>query len=229
MDFNLLTTFISTERANKYLSYSNNSNPFALYCWNIEMASSIFKLTSNFEVYLRNAIVKIIENNYINGFLDITFLGSLPKELLIEIFKDINDFEHKNNISPKTYSIFDARKAISSTNDIKSITFHVTSGYLIANRTFSFWCRMLKRKDIQNNIHVGFPNFSASKITHKKLVNRCNYIREIRNRICHNENIINCNTKHLREEILFILSLIDDKLADFEREKETISCFQNLK
>lgn len=222
-NLSILKPFISEDRASTYHRYSPNNDVTALslYCWNIEISSELFKIISSFEVYLGNAILTMMEKAISNGIFNITFLGSLTLDHRRSIFKVLRRIDSSITFNPNIN--------VSRTNLIPLLN-ERHKGKIASEMNLFF------REDLFNNqvaissitLRDGFPYLSDDK-SGDDIKNIISNIRKIRNRICHNEHLLNENIKDVLNRIFELLSYISPELAEFEREKENVSCFLKLK
>lgn len=208
IDYSSLEQFLSEERLNKYLKYTDNDIKLAikLYELNIEISQSLYLPLNYFEVFLRNycnnKLVKEINNSWLNS--NILFGNNKEKEKLT--FKKIEEVKLRIIKHKKENNILNY---IPNNNDIVSnLDLGFWTNLFCANYENTIWAPYLK------HIFVGFQRKDLFKII--------NTIRELRNRIFHYEPII-FNQQYLEEQYNNIIAIIgfisNDTICDYIENK----------
>ena len=198
MEYNGLEKFLSKERLDKYLQFTNNDirKAVKLYELNIEISESLYLPLNYFEVFLRNhcnnKLVKEIDSNWFNANI---LLGNNKEkgQWAINKIKEAKSkiIKHKKEKKILNY--------IPNSNDIISnLELSFWSNLFCANYEFTIWIPYLK------HIFVGFQRKNLFKII--------DAIRELRNRIFHYEPIIfNQNLEEQYNNIVAIICFISNK------------------
>jgi len=177
-----------------------------LYIWNIQTSSAFLEFFSFYEVALRNAILFCVEHIHRYSLLDSRFIQSLPLKHRTNLLNIIND------ISGENYEYQHNRP-------LKIDTSKVNINTVIAKLNFHFWEFLLSSsyssRYLTHHYRKSFKNAkSALKI--KQIHRITAEIRELRNRVCHNEPIFKKPyLKRLYFKALIVLKLIDEELSVF--------------
>lgn len=218
--FNLqkFETHLSPARLNAYRQFlrnagqsENNIEPklYELYLWNVQASSAFLELLSFYEVALRNAILLSVRRVHRYSIFDSRFIQSLPEKRRNDLFKVINDvsgerFEYTHN------------------RPIRIDPNQVNENAVIAKLNFHFWESLLSKsyasRYLEHHYRVSFPNAKSARQI-KQIHRTTKDIRDLRNRVCHNEPIFKKkNLKRLYLKALVILKWIDKEYAAFVLE-----------
>lgn len=213
MDYEDLEKFFSKERMKKYLVMANNDKEKAvkLYFDNINYSSKLYTILSYFEVFLRNKI-----NNK---------MAKIDKEWLINLTllnaKILNKLKIDKNLSVKTYLIFE--KFFKVQENLLDIAEHdlledkkpITNDYLVSRLNFGFWTRLLNKVYEDDIWRKYLVKTFGKKIKRGAIEKDLNELRRLRNRIAHNECVL--NLKHTPVEyydfMIDFIKKIDVKTA----------------
>lgn len=178
----LVANIISQERLSKYLIASGYKTEIALalYGWNIQISEAFFPILSASEVCLRNTVsARLIELYGQKWWEDTAFLAQIKAgKRIVKVAKD--KLQAKGP---------------------------VTSGGITAELAFGFWVKMLLPRHeavFWNDLSISFPNL-PQHITYSGLHQRCDDVREFRNRVFHHEPILQRN---ISQEYAQIMELI---------------------
>lgn len=188
----LLVDIISQDRLGRYLTEAghNVDRALALYGWNIQLSEAFFPVLSAAEVCLRNTVAARLGALYGATWWDnATFHGQIRP-------------------SGKRIALTARDKLIQSGQ--------VTSGRMTAELNFGFWVKMLLPRHeavVWTDLRASFTHLPA-KITYDDLYNRCDAVREFRNRIFHHEPILHRDISKEHSKIMELIGwLSPDKAA----------------
>lgn len=178
----MVLEIISQDRLGKYLiSAGHNQNKaLDLYGWNIQISEAFFPLLSASEVCLRNKI----------------------SDRMIELYGN-NWWDHQDFLN----QIKNGTRIVKSAKGKLKTKGRVTSGGMTAELNFGFWSKMLLPRHeaiFWGDFRDTFSDLPANK-TYNNFSDRCEEIREFRNRIFHHEPIFN---RDISKEYSKILELI---------------------
>ena len=182
----MVANIISQERLTKYMIAAGGDPEVALaiYGWNIQISEAFFPLLSAAEVCLRNTVSARLIQVYGHKWWD------KPQfHLLIR--------KRGKGIVLRTQNRL-ARKG------------PVTSGKMIAELSFGFWVQMLKPETeaaLWAPMHASFSDLPRT-ITYAQFYERCNQVKEFRNRIFHHEPIIERDILYEYGKILELITWI---------------------
>jgi len=159
---------LSNDRFATYLEASgfDQGRALRLYGWNMRISASFYPLLSSIEVCLRNRMEKRLCEVFREewwtdqGFIEL--LGKKGKPIVLRAASDIE----KRGKTP-------------------------TSGRMTAELSFGFWTNMLLPKyeaPLWSELILHFPDLPAA-LTQSEFHDRCEVVREFRNRISHHEPI----------------------------------------
>lgn len=190
---------ISIDRLSHYSNIFNTQDKKLLiqkYLLNVELSKSFYFPLQKLEITLRNNIHNILSNQ----------LGSS------------NWFEQPDFLTLESYKKMDEAK--------KNISKEVTSGRIISELSFGFWCALFSKpydQKIWNKYtKLIFPNILRKYATRKVLMNKINSIRKFRNKIFHFDTIIDNkelllqNHKDILEMIYWLNKDIYDLTIEFD-------------
>lgn len=165
------------------------------YLLNIELSKSLYLPLQKFEITLRNNI-----HNILTIHLETDKWFEINSFLTIESSNKINDAK-------------------------KNITKELTSGRIVSELNFGFWCALFSKpydQKIWNKYtKLIFPNIPKKYATRKILMNKINFIRKLRNRVFHFDTIIQSTNlletyKELLEMIYWLNKDIYDLTIEFD-------------
>ena len=179
-----LQAIISAERLEKYLKAGGFKIDRALdlYAWNMKLSAAFVPLFSAAEICLRNLMVarisEVFGTNWWENSEFLLLLGGKGKGI---VKRAENKILKKNN--------------------------PLDSGRMTAELSFGFWGNMLLPKyseALWSDMHIVFPDLSAG-LDQVAMYDRCEEIRELRNRISHHEPIF---TREITKDYATCLELI---------------------
>lgn len=178
----MVSNVISQERLTNYLTASgyNPERALALYGWNIQISEAFFPVLSASEVCLRNTVSARLAELYQPRWWEST-------EVLTQI---------RNG-----------KRIVKTAQDKLRKKGPVTSGGMTAELAFGFWVNMLLpyHKDVfWSNLNDAFPNL-PQQVTYTDLYNRCDDVREFRNRVFHHEPIFRRNISQEYSQIMELI------------------------
>lgn len=173
---------ISEDRLQKYLKAAgyDDQRALKLYGWNIQISEAFFPVLSASEVCLRNII----------------------SERLLMLYGE-TWWENESFLT----QIDGGKGSVKTARDNLKRKGAVSSGGMTAELNFGFWIKMLlprHREVFWHDFESAFRDFPDS-IPYEDLHQRCDEVREFRNRVFHHEPIFERN---LSEEYSKIMSLI---------------------
>lgn len=236
MKLSILQSSLSLERLNPYLNYVQQKTlddvegkTVELYVWHSKISAAFLDLAQYYEVALRNAILKAIEDKYPTySIQDRAFIRSIPKNSQKELkclIKEMRDDVIKS----------ERVKSGKSINDIEDKDVVLNNGKIVAGLNFYFWETILKYmfcvNDSGNNDsfpllyrHKALFSQTATDEEFKKIVNITNKFRhKIRNRICHHEPIYKNNLDEIYKEVMWCINQISPNLHELLVEELDIA------
>ena len=221
-----LEIYLSKERLNKYLEVANNNKEKAieLYEANLKYSSKMYILLSCFEVFLRNSINIQMAKYNIDWILNISFLNS----------KILNNLRKTKSANKETI-IFYKKFFEKQTNMLNTAIFSlqednktINNNYLISRLNFGFWTRLFN-KSYETEIWNKYLYKIFNKPIKRGLIEfRLNELRRLRNRIAHNECIL--NLKHTPLEyydfIIEFLGMIDLDITNWLKKQMSRDLFK---
>ena len=202
-----LEKFLSKQKLEPYLKETNGGKDKALnlFKYNLELSSQMYKALQIFELSTRNIFNIYLSRRYGNNWIN-------RKEIL----SGNNNKNYKlNNDIEKIKNKFIEDKKPFDTNDI------------IANLTLGFWVNLLS---FDNNDKLWQPSLKKifigydRSIIHETFLN----IKEIRNRIAHQETIFNKNIDKTHTNICFILKIYSNNLYKWFQDECNIKIPQEF-
>jgi hypothetical protein len=196
-ELEILTSAFSTQRLEKYLRRSGGDHIKAVthYKANLRLAESLYISLSVFEVTLRNALSRELRN-------------MTGKEDWLLIFYSTPELAQLKN---------DVDKAIAQITKRKE---KVTTDKIIAELTFGFWVALLNsqyERVLWKYLRKAFPYMPKRMRQRKNLSAPCNALRQLRNRIFHQEAI--CWDLHyvsqLHDNLVKVLSWMNADIASW--------------
>lgn len=189
----MVVHIISQERLTKYLIAAGHDHrrALALYGWNIQLSESFFPVLSAAEVCLRNTVVARLRGLY----------GPIWWEnpaFLLQI---------------KT----GGKRIVKTAADNLARKGAVTSGRMTAELNFGFWVKMLLPRheaEIWQNLHGDFSELPPD-VSYAQLYQRCDQVRDFRNRIFHHEPILHRDITREYSQILELIRWLAREKADW--------------
>ncbi|MCM1009332.1 MAG: hypothetical protein NC390_00450 [Fusobacterium sp.] len=174
-------------------AYGNSDTDLLLnrYIYNLKLSEAFYPALSILEITLRNKICNAIEKFICKDWL----------------LKELNQ---QNILADKEY-----KKLLESANKIKKSNKKITNDRLISEMTLGFWVHLCTKSyrpklwDKKGFFETVFPNYSNNGVlrTIAPIQNDLLAILRLRNRIFHNEIIINGN-KTPREQYQLVLNML---------------------
>lgn len=191
----MVTEIISQERLGKYLNAAGHDpvRALELYGWNIQLSESFFPVLSASEVCLRNTVSTRL----------IVIYG--------QTWWDDPNF-HLEIKGP-------GKRIVKTAKDKLAATGPVTSGRMTAELSFGFWVKMLLPRHepkFWTNLHRDFPHLPAV-VSYRDLYDRCDAVREFRNRVFHHEPILHRNITAEHSRIIELIEWLSPNKAAWIR------------
>lgn len=199
MDKRNFQKVFSNQRTQKYFDrHADESKAIRHYEWNIRLSESIYPLLSNFEVALRNSLDRELT----------TMFGTTDWYLRLAAVPGLSDLNQEITI---------AKRHIVKRGE----TIHAAK--LVAELTLGFWVRLLNVEYeliLWRDLRRAFPFMPKSERKRHNVSAPLNRIRNLRNRIYHNEPIAwNLTTlKKLHDEIYKVLGWLNRDLPVFAKD-----------
>lgn len=221
-----LEKFLSAERLKKYLDLSDGDKEQAisLYESNLKYSASMYLVLSCFEVILRNVINIQMLKNDVNWISNISLLN----------VKIINNLKKTKTANKNTVTSY--KKFLNKQIDILNVAIfslqedekEINNDYLTSRLNFGFWTRLFN-KSYETEIWNKYLYRIFSKPIKRGFVEfRLNELRRLRNRIAHNECIL--NLKHTPLEyydfIIEFLSFVDLNIVDWLKKQMSRDLFK---
>lgn len=189
----MVAKIISQDRLTKYLLASgyDTNRALELYGWNIQLSEAFFPILSAAEVSLRNLIVERLISLYGQHWWD-------NPAFLYQIGKG-----GKRNVKTAKEKLLQNGPA--------------TSGRMTAELSFGFWVKMLLPKHQQiiwTDFRSAFADIPAT-VTYNQLYQRCDNVREFRNRVFHHEPILHRNITSEYSKIMELVKWLSKDKADW--------------
>lgn len=212
MDYIKLEHFGSKPRLDRYLVGCANSKERAkkLYEANIFLCQAFYPILNLLETFLRNSINDKLTNYFNNDAW---------------IINEKNGFMNHSSLAPKFFlknQVINAEKITRGT---------ITPGKIISEQTFGFWTSFFERRHyrlIGGHVIHCVPN-KPPHINKDDISNMLRDIRELRNRIYHNEAIcfinITIDFKHTRKvktDIYSLLEWMDSDLKTYVNKFDSV-------
>lgn len=186
----MVTNIISQERLTKYLRAAgfDQERALALYGWNIQISEAFFPVLGASEVCLRNIISARLVSLYGQTWWD--------------------DQAFMKQIRSR------GTRIVKTARDKLRTKGAVTSGGMTPELNFGFWVNMLLPRHelvFWPDLHESFSNLPAT-VNYDRLYQRCDAVRDFRNRVFHHEPILHLNiTKEYSQTMELITWLSPDK------------------
>jgi hypothetical protein len=212
MEYGKLEEFVSKPRLDRYLVTCANSKERAikLYEANLLVAQAFYPIMNLFETFLRNSI---------NDKLTIYFNDAAW------IINQKNIFMSDASLAPKYWLKKQVQNAENNTRGT------ITPGKIISEQIFGFWTSLFEPRHYR---HIGgyiihcFPN-KPTHVNRIIIAKMLNDIRELRNRIYHNEAICFNNitidfthTMNIKTDIYNLLEWMDADLKEYIKQFDTV-------
>ena len=197
----MVASIISQERLTKYMIAAGGDSEVALaiYGWNIQISEAFFPLLSAAEVCLRNTIsarlIQVYGHRWWNKSAFHLLIGGTGKGIVLRA---------RNNL---------VRKG------------PVTSGRMIAELSFGFWVQMLKQENVAalwTPIHASFADLPEA-VTYAQFYERCDEVKEFRNRIFHHEPIIERDILYEYSKILGLITWISSDKGEWIKKYSRVA------
>lgn len=220
--------YITINRLKPYLKRTNNNLKRALFLYelNLEYSSQLYKLLSILESSLRNLVnERCIELFGYDWITNIRY--DIHLKIINKILRTTTATEKTRLELEKILSIQES--IVKDTIDkLKEYNKPMTNDYLVSGSTFSFWTRLFNKAYESTLWNKSLSNIFNKKLTRNKVEDILNEFRWLRNRIAHNECII--NMKHSPEKyynkILNFLEIIDSKLSNWAKKQINQELFE---
>ena len=187
-----MVDIISQDRLGKYLIAAGYDvdRALALYGWNIQLSEAFFPVLGAAEVCLRNTVAVRIEALYGTAWW--------------------NDAAFHTQITNS------GKRIVLTARDKLARSGQLTSGRITAELNFGFWVKMLLPRHeavMWTDLRAWFTHLPTNVI-YDDLHERCDAIREFRNRIFHHEPILNRDISKEHSQIMELIGwLSPDKAA----------------
>ena len=226
---NFVNDYLTTNRMKPYLEKTKNNlkKALKLYEMNIDYSCQLYKLLSILEISLRNLVNKKCVDLFGDDWI-INLEYDIHFKVMDRLFMT---FSATTKTRLETENIFIIQEDIvkNAITKIKKENKPLTNDNVVSNTVFSFWVRLFSKayKDILwgGVLSCIFKEkFQRSTIEHS-----LNELRQLRNRIAHNECIISMKyspQKHYNR-IISILNAIDPKLEKWAKKQVKRKIFEN--
>jgi len=210
-----LIKFISLEKLTPYLDEDKNiKKALELYEWNVKLSEAFYAPLNYFEVSLRNACNnEMIKERGESWYLDDSLMSG-------------SNSEKGNYAKTKIQSSYQKLVGYNKKYILDTSINEIKNGDIIANLELSFWVNLFVYNYFNNFwnpcLKYVFKGYNR-KVLHSKL----NYIRELRNRIFHHENILKFDLNSNYLIILEILRAISGELENKVRQVSNFECIYN--
>lgn len=167
----------------------NEARALRLYIWNLHLSAAFYPLLASIEVALRNKVILCLSEAFgVKWWSSARFhelLGKRGKGILLRAVKEVVDTERE-----------------------------LTEGRVTAELSFGFWTNMFLPK-YENHLWDEFCKQTpvGEGISRERLLERCNKIRALRNRISHHETLIGRDISLDYSETLELLGWICPETA----------------
>ena len=209
--YDKLKDYLSKERLRPYLNISNNDKEKAIELYDLYMAinESFYISLQNIELAIRNSFCNEISKKYGNNWL-------LDKQYLLK-----GQSTKKRLLLEQIETIYQKYKKINNCNDIISnLSFNFWIVFLDDDFEITFWRPCLRKV---------FDNF-GNRVLRSDIKNELKFIKNIRNRIFHHENLLKYNLMDSYNKIINFIKLISESLYIHTIEKSNfIKNYENLK
>ena len=168
-ELDILTEAFSAQRLSKYIAYNHGDPEKTVmhYKANLRLAESLYISLSVFEVTLRNALARELQN-------------LAGKEEWFDLFYTTPELQ------PLVTEIDKAKALIRNRGE------KVTPDKILSEMTFGFWVMLLNsqyERVLWKSLRKAFPHLPKKDRQRKNVSAPCNTLRRLRNRIFHQEAI----------------------------------------
>ncbi|WP_276686965.1 Abi family protein [Corynebacterium casei] len=189
----------------------NLEKAIQLYRWNTQLAGAIHSQLSHFEVLTRNSMDLVLQEwNYQACGYRGWSLEHQTGELLHEMFK--------RPLAQARRRAANASKHRTSGHRRKNAP--LTHDDVIAQLSLGNWANLLgealpahrQRAQVlwQEGLHKAFPRIQNSDASRKEIGKRIERLTRLRNRVSHQENLLETNIRHRLNDMLSVLQAIDN-------------------
>jgi hypothetical protein len=220
-----LVKYLTEDRLKTYMSLADNDREksIELYKINLEYSSQLQILLSWLEVILRNSINNAmvrLDDNWIVNFettnqnLLNNFKKIIKNPRTISFYRTF--FETQNNL---------IKRAI---DDLKEDNKPRTNNYIVSRLTFGFWTRLFNKKYEGTLWNRHLYSIFNKKLQRQSVEDNLNNFRRLRNRIAHNECILNMDIRPLDfyNDIISFLSFIDEEITSWIEKEVSRALFE---
>jgi hypothetical protein len=202
--------WLTAERHGKYLQAAGRGQgrALALYEWNARLAAALMHDLGHLEVGLRNAYDRaLLSHPLVAGrdWLEPTVYGSLWP---VHMVTDKTGGQQDKNAKPRS-AIKAARKYAKYTEGG-----NVHRGKVVAELMFGFWTYLsdsLHEKSLWvPALHKAYGEGADRARLHQALGD----LRDVRNRLAHNESIFDQNPENVRRRIIYVARNLSEPLRD---------------
>ncbi|MDR2008111.1 MAG: Abi family protein [Alphaproteobacteria bacterium] len=168
-----------------------------LYSLNQQISYLVFPVLSNFELLLRNKVCQFLENNnqsdswYVEVLNESSY-SSETKEIINEKLQDYitREVALKNELEQVMINSTNIKKAKYKVADINNKLDNLKESHkgdlLVSDLSFGIWCHIINKCPNRNDLMLSL-NLDRN---HRKWIKYFFKIKDLRNRICHHENVI---------------------------------------
>lgn len=190
--FGNLEKAISEDRLKHYADVFNSNNKRVIiqkYLLNVELSKSLYFPLQTLETTLRNSIHRILSEKLNNEFW----------------------FEDSNFINPKTIHNKDILKAREKIDNYKI----QSPGRIISELSFGFWSYLFgkyyEQKIWNRYVKLIFPNIPKNMARRRKISEKINTIKNLRNKVFHFDTIIDIrNLFEIHKQILEVIYWLNE-------------------
>ena len=226
IDYNDLEQFLSEERLDKYLVLADNNKKEAirLYELNLKYSANLYMVLSCFEIVLRNLINREMLKYNADWILN---LSSIDNKIISNLSKmkqlNIDTVAYYNKFFKEQEKLInDAKKSLEDDNK------DIDNNYLISRLNFGFWTRMFN-KCYETEIWNKYLYKIFKKQTRRGYIEaKLNELRRLRNRVAHNECVLNLRHKPIEyfDLIIELLNNTDVKIIDWINKQVSRDLFK---
>lgn len=205
--YNKLENFLSSNKLKPYLdAEQDKEKAIELFVYNLNLSSELYKLLNIFELSTRNTFNMFLSRRYGYDWINRNDLLSGNNGKNTKLITDIENVKY--NYGNNNANNFNK-------NDI------------IANLSLGFWVNLLS---FDNNDKIWQPSLKKIFIGYDRVIIQEIFrdIKDIRNRIAHQETIFNKNVNNTKDSILFILKIYSEDLYNWILSIVNIKIFQEL-
>lgn len=209
MDWNKLTTHLSSPRVTRYLNESGNDHVKAArnYRVNVVLSEALFPVLNSVEIATRNAIHAKLAEAY----------GRQDWWMALQ--------ESAGNHVAKGPFFVANSKILAAKQSLKRRDEPTVPDKIVCELTFGFWTSLFNTGVSEltwtpGRLHLIFPNCPKNLRKRNQISARLNSIREIRNRVFHHEQVLWLRGKSIEDhhqDCMTILDWIDPELSEWVR------------